>query len=154
MIPVLPPQLCCSEAGWSNLLMSQRFSRTSLPQDGMAHSTFTCHQATIVCSLYRCLVNNFIYCLTILFIILSVWVFCLLVLSGYLACLVHRVQKRVLGSRQLCTVTGASAIFIWTNHLSGLIIMYLAGLGVSWGVCPVCWLNEDLVYTPGQMVQT
>lgn len=57
MIPVFFPQLCCSETGWSDLLVSQHFSRTSAPQDGMAHSTFTYHQATIVCSL--CFINNF-----------------------------------------------------------------------------------------------
>lgn len=39
-------ELCYSEAGWSDLLMSLHFSRTSLPQDGVAHSTFTYHQAT------------------------------------------------------------------------------------------------------------
>ncbi|KAF3823575.1 hypothetical protein GH733_007043 [Mirounga leonina] len=34
------------------MLRSQHFSRTSLPQDGVEHSTFTCHPTTIAASLH------------------------------------------------------------------------------------------------------
>ncbi|VCX37562.1 unnamed protein product, partial [Gulo gulo] len=40
-------ELCLSESPWSDLLRSQHFFRTSLPQDGVEHSIFTCHPTTI-----------------------------------------------------------------------------------------------------------
>lgn len=43
------PQLWSSGPQWSDLLMSQHFSRTDLPRDGVEYSTFTCHPATRVC---------------------------------------------------------------------------------------------------------
>ncbi|KAB0392156.1 hypothetical protein E2I00_005819, partial [Balaenoptera physalus] len=44
--------LSSSEPQWSDRLMSQHFSRTDQPQDGVEYSTFTCHPATIAASLH------------------------------------------------------------------------------------------------------
>lgn len=133
MSPVFFPQLCCSETGWSNLLVSQRFSRTSVPQDGMAHSMFTCHQATIVCSL--CFINSFtIYLLFNNFIYyFKCMGVCLHVCLGTCMPGAQSLEEGV-GFLELELQTVVHCV----PSLPRLIVIHLAGLGASQEVCPVC----------------
>lgn len=41
-------ELCSSEPQWSDQLLSQHFSRADLLKDGVEHSIFTCHPATVL----------------------------------------------------------------------------------------------------------